>query len=50
MSFCEFLVGESPKTWNCLGRTVLSWLEANNKKNKTSDEVLVLSEKKNNEP
>ena len=22
MGFCEFLVGESPKTWNCLGETV----------------------------
>ena len=50
---CEFLVGESPKTWNCLGRnsgnnSVFSRLEASKKKNKTSDEVLALNEKKTN--
>ena len=35
--------------WNSGNNPPLSWLEASNKKNKTSDEVLVLSEK-NNEP
>ena len=49
--FCEFLVGESPKTWNCLGRnsennSLFSWPEASKKKNKTSDEVFVFNEKK----
>ena len=31
--------------WNSGNNSALSWLEASNKKNKTSDEVLDLSEK-----
>ena len=45
MGFCEFLVGESPKAFNCLGGTVgttlrcPSWLEVSNEKNKTKCKI-----------